>query len=84
VGSYARLQGQTVTTTDLDLLCSPAELEQILDGAPRQGMKVLKRPQPRTVPAAFLDWNGKEINFLTSSQSLRPWTKRVARPGALS
>ena len=31
-----------------------------------------KRPKPRSIPTAFLEWEGKEINILTYSHGLPP------------
>lgn len=70
VGAYAHLRGEEVLTADLDLIAPPAVLNEILEWAPKNGIKVLKRPQPRTIPTAFLVWNDKEINILTYSHGL--------------
>ncbi len=86
VGSYARLHGGEVLSADLDLYSTYATLDQILDWAPSQGIKVLKRPRPRSIPTAFLEWEGKEINILTYSHGLPPpdVAARTARVFTLS
>lgn len=70
VGSYARLIDQTVLSGDLDVLTHAQTLHEVLHWMPRVGAKVLKRPQPRTVPAALVVWQGKEVNLLSSGPGL--------------
>jgi hypothetical protein len=70
VGAYGRLRGEEVLTMDLDLIASPTVVEEILDWAPKHGLTVNKRPQPRSIPTAFLTWHGKEINILSYSHGL--------------
>lgn len=72
VGAYAHLRGEAVLTSDLDLIATPAVLDEILEWAPKHGLDVEKRPQPRSIPTAFLVWKGKEINVLTYSHGLPP------------
>lgn len=70
VSAYARSMAIDITTRDLDLYVSQAVLDEILDWAPGQGIVIVKRPQPRSVPVAFLDADGLEINLLTASTGL--------------
>jgi hypothetical protein len=70
VGAYAALRGETVLSGDLDLIATSDTLDAILDAARRLGAEVLKRPQPRGIPTAFLRWQDKEINILTWSAGL--------------
>lgn len=70
VGSYARIMGLTVLSGDLDLLASPQTLSQCLLQLEKQGIKIRQRPQPRNIPVAFFQWEGKEVNILTSSLGL--------------
>lgn len=70
VSAYAYLLEARITTVDLDLYLSPASLDEILRWAPRHGVKVLKRPQPRNIQVAFLEHDGREINLLTASYGL--------------
>ncbi len=72
VGAYAHLRGETVLTADLDILSPPQVLNEILEWAPQNGVKLLKWPQPRTIPTAFLVWKDKEINILSSSHGFPP------------
>lgn len=46
-------------------------MQELLEWAPRHGIRVVKRPQPRNIPVAFLEVDGLEINALTSSEGLR-------------
>jgi hypothetical protein len=70
VGAYAHLRGEQVLTMDLDLIASPSVVDEIMNWAPKHGLTVNKRPQPRSIPTAFLTWNGKEINILSYSHGL--------------
>ena len=70
VGSYARLQNQQVLSGDLDLYSSVETLRTILSWAPRHGIVVHSKPQPRSIPTAFLTWNDLEINILTDTNGL--------------
>lgn len=70
VGNYARLRGQTVLSGDLDLYTDARTLAEILQWAPRHGIQVVSRPQPRSIPTAFLRWKGMEINVLTRTNGL--------------
>jgi hypothetical protein len=72
VGAYARLQGVTMLSADLDLYTAGDRLEELLASASRTGARLLKRPQPRAVPVAVLEWDGKEVNVLTESTGLPP------------
>ncbi|MBI4602383.1 MAG: hypothetical protein HY721_10535, partial [Planctomycetes bacterium] len=75
VGGYLRLQGQELFSGDLDLYTTQETLDEILSWAPAHGARVLKRPQPRSIPTAFLEWDGKEVNVLTHSFGLPPAAK---------
>lgn len=70
VGAYAHLNDETVLSGDLDIFVTGHALGQLLQWAPRHGIEVHKRPQPRSVPVAVLYWDGKEINALTASSGL--------------
>jgi predicted nucleotidyltransferase len=70
ISAYARSVAIDITTRDLDLYVSQAVLDEILDWAPGHGMVIVKRPQPRSVPVAFLEAGGLEINLLTASSGL--------------
>lgn len=72
VGAYAHLRGEIVLTMDLDIIAPASVLDEILDWAPKHGLTVKKRPQPRSIPTAFLTWNDKEINILSYSHGLPP------------
>lgn len=78
VSGYARLLGTELKSVDLDLYVTPKTLSEILDWAPRQGIRVLKRPRPRNIPVAVLEADGLEIDALTSSTGL-PRPEVVAR-----
>ncbi|MHB2021605.1 MAG: hypothetical protein ACYCW6_32130 [Candidatus Xenobia bacterium] len=67
VGLYADLLGQKSLSGDLDLLATPDTLSRCLLQLERKGIPIRKRPQPRNIPVAFFEWEGKEINILTSS-----------------
>lgn len=70
VGAYAALRGDKVFTADLDVYADPETLDRILSWAARNGIPILKRPQPRTIPVAFIQWEGKDVNILTDSIGL--------------
>lgn len=78
VEAYARAIQEKMSTVDLDILVDEATLRDVLRWAPSAGIRVVKRPQPRNVPVAFLDVDGKEVNVLTSSRGL-PEADQVAR-----
>ena len=78
VGAYARLVGSTITTVDLDLYVTDAAKADLLAWAPDNGVEVVKRPRPRSLPVAVLCWSGEEINALTQSAGL-PDPEVVAR-----
>ena len=70
VGAYGRLRGEEILTADLDVYADPETLDKILAWAARNGIPILKRPQPRSVPVAFIKWEGKDVNILTDSIGL--------------
>jgi hypothetical protein len=70
VGAYARLLGEQVVSADLDLLVTWRSLETVVADAKSLGVRVHKMPQPRSVPVALLEWQGREINLLTGSAGL--------------
>lgn len=70
ISAYARSLAAEITTRDLDLFVTQSVLEEILDWAPSHDMVIVKRPQPRSVPVAYLTTNGREINLLTASEGL--------------
>lgn len=71
VAAYAQLMGEVVLSIDLDIYLTERTLEELLRWAPRHGVRVVKRPQPRNIPVAFLEIDDMEINALTSSHGLR-------------
>ncbi len=71
VAVYARLLGERVLSIDLDIYVTQKTLEELLRWAPRHGIRVVKRPQPRNIPVAFLEIDDLEINALTSSYGLK-------------
>lgn len=72
VGAYGRLMGETILSGDLDVLVARNALEPALEAASKSGARVLKWPQPRSVPVAVLEWQGKEVNVLASAAALAP------------
>jgi hypothetical protein len=86
VGAYARLMGKECPSRDLDLYTDPRTLETVLSWAPRNGLKVLKCPQPRSPPVAVLEWQGLELNIVLDSFGLPDPSDalRVARVFELS
>lgn len=86
VGAYARLLGETLLSADLDIYVTPETLANVLEWAPRQGFRIIKRPQPRNVQVAFIDYDGKEVNVLVNSSGLPPpdLVVRTARTFVLS
>ncbi len=70
VGAYGRLRGEVVLSRDLDLYAVPRSLHDLLQAAPSHGMRVISRPQPRSVPTAYLTWKGMDVNVLTESIGL--------------
>jgi hypothetical protein len=72
VGAYANLVGETVVSGDLDVLISRDALEAVLEAATKAGAVVHKRPQPRSVPVALLEWHGKDVNVLMAAAALAP------------
>ncbi len=72
VGVYARRAGVPCLSRDLDLYAGPQEIEEILAWAPSVGATVLKRPTPRSLGVAVLDWRGLEVNIISGSEGLPP------------
>ena len=72
VGAYARLVGDTVFSDDLDIFVTHRALETVVSDAAAVGATVHKLPAPRSVPVAVLEWNGREINLITSTNGLPP------------
>ncbi|MEW6278895.1 MAG: hypothetical protein AB1758_09755 [Candidatus Eremiobacterota bacterium] len=70
VGAYAHRLGRESLSRDLDILAVSEAMERALLWAGRSGFLVRKRPQPRSIPVAFLEWEGREVNILTSSAAL--------------
>lgn len=71
VGAYSHLLGQVSLTQDLDLYADRETLtEFILWSQHHPNLKLVKSPQPRSLQVAVLDWNGLEINVLSSSPGL--------------
>jgi len=72
VGTYASLRGERVLSADLHVYTTQETQVQIMDWAPSHGARIVKRPQPRGISVAFLEWDGKEINVLSHTVGLRP------------
>ena len=72
VGAYARLLGEQVFSSDLDLLVTWRAIETVVADAGVLGIQVHKVPEPRTVPVALLEWKGREVNLLAGSTGLPP------------
>lgn len=72
VGAYARLVGEEIVSGDLDLLVTWTSLEMVVAEGSTFGARIEKRPQPRSVPVALLEWRGREVNLLTGSSGLPP------------
>ncbi len=70
VSSYARLLGDEVLSVDLDIYVTQQTLTELLDWAPYHDIRVVKRPQPRNIPVAFLEVAAKEVNALTAASNL--------------
>jgi hypothetical protein len=72
VGAYAELRGETVLSGDLDLYTTSETLRRIMDWAAARNIRIVKRPQPRALAVAFLEWEGKEVNVLIETNGLPP------------
>ncbi|MBI4617900.1 MAG: hypothetical protein HY720_30090 [Planctomycetes bacterium] len=72
MSAYARLMGVKLQTVDLDLYAPSAESSALLEWASRTGVRIVKRPKPRTLPVTVLEWRGEEIDVLSSSRGLPP------------
>ena len=72
VGSYARLFGKTVLSGDLDIYAAHSAMDEILEWGRHHELTDIKRPQPRSIPTAFLKWRGLEVNILTGAFGLPP------------
>jgi hypothetical protein len=70
VGAYAHLVGETTISADLDLLVSRTALSSGALTALPGDSRVVKWPQPRTVPVAVVEWRGLEVNLLTATRGL--------------
>ena len=71
VVAYASLLGEDLFSADLDLYVTQETLSELLSWAPRNRLRIVKRPRPRNIPVAFLeDDEGHEIDVLTSSKGL--------------
>ena len=69
--AYANILGEKLFSADLDICTTDETLRELLAWAPRKRIRVVKRPQPRNIPVAFLELpDGKEINVLTWSSGL--------------
>ena len=79
VGAYARLLGEQVLSADLDLLVTWRSLETVVADAETLGVRVQKRPQPRTVPVALLEWRGlRELRDRAATDDVRGAVERIA------
>lgn len=72
VGAYGRLIGESLFSWDIDLYADRHTLDAIAGWARQNGAVVRKMPQVRNIPVAFIEWDGKEVNVLTSSLGLPP------------
>ncbi len=83
---YAKMIDIDLFSIDLDIYVTQETLHDLLNWAPRQGIPVVKRPQPRSIPVAFFDVDGKEVNALTLSHGLPApdVVARTARPFPLA
>lgn len=72
VSVYGRLIGEPMESVDLDICVTSETLWDVVAWAPRQGFRVVKRPRPRNIQVAFLDYEGKEVNVLSGSSGLPP------------
>lgn len=72
MGAYAAKQREPVLSDDIDLYTTTEGIYEILDWLPTVAATVVKRPQPRALPVAVVDWKGKEINLLSQSDGLPP------------
>ncbi|MCP3957791.1 MAG: hypothetical protein GY719_08060 [bacterium] len=71
VVAYASLLGEEMFSADLDIYVTQETMSDLLTWAPRNRIRVIKRPRPRNIPVAFLEEpDGKEINVLTASSGL--------------
>lgn len=69
--AYANILGEDLFSADLDIYTTQETLTELLSWAPGRRFRVIKRPQPRNIPVAFLEQSdGKEINVLTASSGL--------------
>lgn len=86
VTAYAKMIDVELYSVDLDIYVTQETLRDLLDWAPRQGIRVVKRPRPRHLPVAFFEVDGKEVNALTSTRGLPApdVVARVARPFLLA
>ena len=86
VSAYARLMGEELRSVDLDIYVTDQTLNELLRWARGHGIRIVKRPQPRNIPVAFLEVDGKEVNALTWSSGLgKPEAiVRTARPFQLA
>jgi hypothetical protein len=71
VGAYGRLIGEPITSGDLDLYATRRNADTILTMLAAAGGRVIRRARPRSIPVAFVDWKGKELNVLTASEGLQ-------------
>ena len=78
VEAYARSIQENMSTVDLDIMVDESTMRDVLRWAPTVDIRVVTRPQPRNVPVAFLDVDGKEVNVLTASHGL-PEPSQLAR-----
>lgn len=70
VGAYGRLIGESLFSADIDLYTNRINLDAIAAWARTHGAVVRKMPQVRNLPVAVIEWEGKEVNVLTSSHGL--------------
>lgn len=86
VSAYADLLDQPVRSEDLDIYVSETTMHELLDRAMAEGLKIIKRPQPRHLPVAVFEAKGLEINALTETSGLLPpeIVVRTARSFVLS
>ena len=70
VGAYARLLGETILSTDLELLLTRRGLELVIDESEALGLRVESLATAWQVPVTVLRWKGREINLLAATDGL--------------
>ncbi len=79
VSAYARLMGEQSASDDLDLYMRSADLWELLDSKRWRDVRIVKVPEPRSLPVALLEWRSEEIYILTMSSGLPRAEEAIAR-----